>query len=51
MWELDFEVTGDYGLSDCTIDTEEILDFAEAMAKGLSQISRRKDQGLTNQDN
>ena len=30
MWELDFECTGDYGLSDCLFVTEEAWDFAEA---------------------
>ena len=30
MWELDFECTGDYGLSDCQFVTEEAWDFAEA---------------------
>ena len=30
MWELDFECTGDYGLSDCLTVTERDWDFAEA---------------------
>ena len=30
MWELDFECTGDYGLSDCLIVTEKDWDYAES---------------------
>ena len=30
MWELDFECTSDYGLSDCRIVTERDWDFVEA---------------------
>ena len=30
MWELNFECTGDYGLSDCLTVTERDWDFAEA---------------------
>ena len=30
MWELDFECTGYYGLSDCLFVTEEAWDFVES---------------------
>ena len=51
MWELDFECTGDYGLSDCLFVTEEAWDFAEAFCDFSGRHKAKENKSIDYDEN
>ena len=50
MWELDFECTGDYGLSDCLFVTEKDWDYADAFFDFSSKNKAKEHKPINHED-